>query len=87
MGTIFEDSKIPLNKWFAAIYLMCSSKKGISAHQLHRMLKIGYESALFMCHRVRAAMESDSFDKMSGTVEADETYVGAAHPPGASHLA
>ena len=76
VGTIFEDSKIPLNKWFAAIYLMCASKKGISAHQLHRMLKIGYESALFMCHRVRAAMESDSFDKMSGTVEADETYVG-----------
>ena len=76
VGTIFEDSKIPLNKWFAAMYLMCASKKGISAHQLHRMLQISYESAWFMCHRVRAAMESQSFEKMTGTVEADETYVG-----------
>jgi transposase-like protein len=76
VGTIFEDSKIPLNKWFAAMYLMCASKKGISAHQLHRMLKISYESAWFMCHRVRAAMEAESFEKMTGTVEADETYVG-----------
>ena len=53
VGTIFEDSKIPLNKWFAAIYLMCSSKKGISAHQLHRSLDITYKSAWFMCHRIR----------------------------------
>ena len=76
VGTIFEDSKIPLNKWFAAIYLMCSSKKGISAHQLHRNLGISYESAWFMCHRVRAAMEDGSFEKLSGIVEVDETYVG-----------
>ena len=76
VGTIFEDSKIPLNKWFAAIYLMCSSKKGISAHQIHRNLNISYESAWFMCHRVRAAMDSGSFEKLSGVVEADETYVG-----------
>lgn len=77
VGTIFEDSKIPLNKWFTAIFLMCSSKKGISAHQLHRMLKITYESAWFMCHRVRKAMEEQSFEPMTGTVEADETYMGA----------
>ena len=51
VGTIFEDSKVPLNKWFAAIYLMCSSKKGVSAHQIHRNLDISYESAWFMCHR------------------------------------
>ena len=77
VGTVFEDSKIPLNKWFAAIYLMCSSKKGISAHQLHRILDISYESAWFMCHRVREAMGSDDGDRMGGIVEADETYVGA----------
>ena len=76
VGTIFEDSKIPLNVWFAAIYLMCASKKGISAHQLHRMLKVTYESAWFMCHRVREAMKSDDDDRMGGVVEADETYVG-----------
>ena len=77
VGTIFEDSKIPLNKWFAAIYLMCASKKGVSAHQIHRMLKISYEAAWFMCHRVREAMKSDDGDNtLSGVVEADETYVG-----------
>ena len=77
VGTIFEDSKIPLNKWFAAIYLMCSSKKGISAHQLHRNLNISYESAWFVCHRVRQAMGAgDDDNKMGGIVEADETYVG-----------
>lgn len=77
VGTIFEDSKIPLNKWFAAIYLMCSSKKGISAHQLHRSLDITYKSAWFMCHRVREAMgEKGELSLLSGTIEADETYVG-----------
>ena len=57
VGTIFEDSHIPLNKWFAAIYLMCASKKGVSAHQIHRMLGVTYKSAWFMCHRVRHAMK------------------------------
>ena len=76
VGTIFEDSKIPLSKWFAAIYLMCASKKGISAHQLHRQLKINYRSAWFMCHRVREAMSGNgTFQPLSGTVEADETYL------------
>ena len=75
VGTIFEDSHIPLNKWFAAIYLMCASKKGISAHQIHRMLGVAYRSAWFMCHRVREAMrESDGL--LSGIIEADETYIG-----------
>ena len=75
VGTIFEDSHIPLNKWFAAIYLMCASKKGVSAHQIHRMLGVAYRSAWFMCHRVREAMrESDG--PLSGIIEADETYVG-----------
>ena len=77
VGTIFEDSKIPLHKWLAAIYLMCSSKKGISAHQLHRMLGITYKSAWFMCHRIREATKRDDFPQLSGVVEADETYMGA----------
>ena len=76
VGTIFSDTKIPLNKWFAAIYLMGASKKGISAHQIHRMLEISYPSAWFMCHRVREAMRNKSFELLKGVVEADETYVG-----------
>ena len=76
VGTIFEDSKIPLNKWFAAIYLMCSSKKGVSAHQIHRSLDITYKSAWFMCHRIREAMRDKDGLLLSGTVESDETYIG-----------
>lgn len=77
IGTIFEDSHIPLNKWFAAIFLMCASKKGISAHQLHRTLDITYKSAWFMAHRIREAMRDKGvLMPFSGTVEADETYVG-----------
>jgi transposase-like protein len=77
VGTIFEDSRIPLNKWLLAIHLMCSSKKGMSAHQLHRMLGITYKSAWFMAHRIRYAM-NDGIEttKLSGIVEVDETYVG-----------
>jgi len=76
VGTIFEDSKIPLSKWFAAIYLMCASKKGISAHQLHRQLDITYKSAWFMCHRVREAMRDKGvLAPLSGTIEADETFL------------
>lgn len=75
VGTIFEDSHIPLNKWFAAIYLMCASKKGVSAHQMHRMLGVTYKSAWFMAHRVREGMrETDG--PLAGIIEADETYVG-----------
>ena len=76
VGTIFEDSKIPLNKWFAAIYLMCASKKGVSAHQLHRQLDVTYKSAWFMCHRVREAMRDKGSLPFTGTIEADETYIG-----------
>ena len=76
-GTIFEDSHIPLNKWFAAVYLMCASKKGISAHQLFRMLEIGsYRTAWFMCHRIREAMMDKVASPLTGTIEADETYIG-----------
>ena len=77
VGTIFESSRIPLNKWLLAIHLICSSKKGFSAHQLHRSLGITYKSAWFMAHRIRYAMTQEPlFSKLSGTVEADETYVG-----------
>lgn len=78
IGTIFEDSKIPLHKWLLAIHLMCSSKKGISAHQLMRNLGLGsYRTAWFMAHRVRWALgEEPVKSKLAGIVEADETYVG-----------
>lgn len=77
VGTVFEDSHIPLNKWLAAVYLMNASKKGISAHQLHRMLDITYKAAWFMAHRIRFAMSEPALSrKLNGIVEADETYVG-----------
>jgi transposase-like protein len=79
VGTVFERSKIALNKWLLATHLMCSSKKGISAHQLHRMLGVTYKTAWFMAHRIREAMREGTFTPMGGsgkTVEADETFVG-----------
>jgi len=80
VGTLFERSHIPLHKWLQATYLLCSSKKGISTHQIHRSVGVTYKSAWFMTHRIRAAM-SDSFfvNKLGGKekiVEADETYWG-----------
>jgi transposase-like protein len=75
--TIFSDSHIPVTKWLQAIYLITSSKKGISAHQLHRMLGVTYKSAWFMAHRLRYAMTQEPLaSKLRGTVEADETYIG-----------
>jgi len=77
VGTIFEKSHIPLTKWFMAFQLLASSKKGMSAHQLHRMLDITYKSAWFMAHRIRHVMKQTPFgDKLGGIVEADETYIG-----------
>ena len=80
VGTVFERSKVPLNKWLLATYLMSSSKKGISAHQIHRMLGVTYKTAWFMCHRIREAMDKAAGgDPMGGAgmiVEADETFVG-----------
>jgi transposase-like protein len=76
VGTIFEDSHIPLNKWLMAFHLLCSSKKGMSAHQLHRMLGVTYKSAWFMAHRIRYAMAELNLTMLQGTVEVDETYVG-----------
>src|SRR5438552_2511722 len=76
-GTVFQDSKLPLWKWFAAVYLMVESKKGISALQVKRMLKIGsYETGWYLCHRIRSAMEGAGDGMLSGIVEVDETYIG-----------
>ena len=79
VGTIMEDSKIPLNKWLMAFALYNGSKKGFSAHQLHRSLGITYKSAWFMAHRIRLAMDEAPEGPLGGpdsVVEADETYVG-----------
>lgn len=77
VGTVFEGSHVPLNKWLMAIHLMCASKKGISAHQLHRMLGVQYKTAWFMCHRIREAMkEGGGLLGGSGPVEVDETFWG-----------
>src|SRR5262245_8080852 len=76
-GTIFENTKYPLRDWFKVVFLMYQSKKGMSAHQIHRILGTGsYETAWYMCHRIRAAMKNDEFFQLVGEVEADETYVG-----------
>lgn len=76
VGTVFERSHIPLHQWLLASFLLCSSKKGMSAHQLHRMLNITYKTAWFMAHRIRYAMDQKPDRQLKGTVEADETYVG-----------
>ena len=78
VGTIFEGSHIKLHKWVMAVYIMCASKKGVSALQLQRMLMpLTYKSAWFMCHRIRHAMAQGLMaGLLSGVVEADETYVG-----------
>jgi transposase-like protein len=75
--TIFEETKLPLRTWFKALYHMLTSKKGISALQLHRMLGTGsYRSAWYMCMRLRSAMQDPDFKKLMGIVEVDETYIG-----------
>lgn len=81
VGTVFERSKVPLHTWLYATHLLCSSKKGISSHQLGRMLGVTYKTAWFMSHRIRAAMTPIAPDQLGGEgkiVEADETYIGKA---------
>ncbi len=84
VGTVMERSKIPLNKWLMAMHLMASSKKGYSAHQLHRTLGITYQSAWFLAHRIREAMKDTNPEPMGGEgkiIEADETYHGKRETP------
>jgi transposase-like protein len=78
VGTVFEDSHVPMTKWLQAIYLLCSSKKGISSHQLHRILDVTLKTAWFMSHRIREAMRDGSLAPLGGNnaVEADETFIG-----------
>jgi transposase-like protein len=78
-GTIFEESHMPLHKWLQAFHLLCSSKKGISAHQLHRILEVQYKTAWFVAHRIREAMRTGElapFGGGGGPVEVDETFIG-----------
>lgn len=76
VGTIFEDSPIGLDKWFVAVWTVTNCKNGISSYELHRALGITQKSAWFMLHRIRLAMQQGSFQKLEGTVESDETFVG-----------
>jgi ISXO2-like transposase domain len=80
VGTVFERSKIGLSKWLAAAYMLCSSKKGCSSHQLHRTLGVTYKTAWFLSHRIRMAMTDFGAKPLmgggGGIVEADETYIG-----------
>jgi len=84
VGTLFADSKIPLHKWIQATFLLCSSKKGMSSHQLHRTLGVTYKTAWFMSHRIREAMRELHPPQLGGggtVVEADETFVGGKRRP------
>lgn len=79
VGTVFEHARLPLHKALQAVYLMTSSKKGISAHQLHRVLEVTYKTAWFLAHRIREAMRDGSlapFGGDGGIVEVDETFIG-----------
>src|SRR5438105_12980942 len=75
-GTIFEDSPIALEKWLPAAWLIINCKNGISSYELARDLKVTQKSAWFMLHRIRLAMQSGTFEKLSGEVEADESFIG-----------
>ena len=77
-GTIMHDTHLPLRKWFVAIYLMCDSRKGVSANQLKRQLNVAYKTAWYLCHRIREAMGNDPLcgPTLVGVVEVDETMVG-----------
>ena len=79
IGTIFEDSKVPMRLWLQAMYLIAGSKKGISSNQLHRVLGVTLKTAWFMSHRIREAMRSNGLDQFGGAggmVEVDETFIG-----------
>lgn len=78
VGTVLEGSHVPLSKWLMALFLVCSSKKSLSANQIHRMTGVTYKTAWFLCHRIRFAMTPNHWAelKLRGTVEVDETFVG-----------
>ena len=76
-GTIFNDSHLPLRTWFTVTLLLCEARKGISANQIKRTLGVSYKTAWYLCHRIRAAMREYDLAALGGTVEMDETYIGA----------
>jgi len=76
VGTVFEDSALGLDKWFTAIWMIANCKNGVSSYELARAIGVTQKSGWFMLHRIRLAMKAGSFDKMDGTTEIDETYVG-----------
>jgi transposase-like protein len=79
VGTVFESAHVPLHQALQAVYLMCSSKKGVSAHQVHRILGVTYKTAWFLCHRIREALRTGALAPMGGEgliVEIDETFIG-----------
>lgn len=77
VGTIFENTNQPLRNWFRVIHMMLTSKKGVSALQIHRTMGFGsYKTAWYMCHRIRAGLQDKEFHKLMGIVEVDETFVG-----------
>lgn len=78
VGTIFEDSPLGLDKWFVAVWAIANCKNGISSHELARAIGVTQRTAWFMLHRIRRAMECDSFDGFDGTTESDTTYIGGA---------
>lgn len=86
VGTIFEDSPIGFDKWLPAIWLIASNRNGISSCELARALHVQQRTAWFMLHRIREAMRNESFEKMRGPVEADETYVGGKYNTRRDHL-
>jgi transposase-like protein len=83
-GTIFNDSHLPLTKWFMATLLLCEAKKGMSACQIQRTIGVSYKTAWYLCHRIRAAMVQASKQMLSGTVEMDETYIGGVERGGST---
>jgi transposase-like protein len=85
-GTMFHDSHLPLTVWFYVTFVMCESRKGVSANQIKRMFGISYKTAWYLCHRIRAAMVQTDKSKLGGKVEMDETYVGGKNT-GQGHAA
>lgn len=78
VGTIFEDSPLGLDKWFVCVWFIANAKNGISSMEVHRALGVTQKTAWFMLHRIRMAMRSKTFKKLSGEVESDETFIGGA---------
>lgn len=76
VGTVFEDSPIGLDKWFAAVWMVANCKNGVSSYEIHRALKVTQKTAWFMDHRIRLAMQTGSFETVSGEFEVDESFIG-----------